>query len=549
LASRTLDHLPLPVAVIDRVQRLLYWNLAAAGLLNLPPMMQPDTPRLPDALGDGGRLSARQITRITAFCGAAIEDKDSPAWLRLSFTRQHRITVRVSAMGGDRWIVAFDEQHQPGRTPGEVTDAMVDPLTGLSNRRHFMEALQEIEAAAEGPTGHAVLLLDLDRFQVVNDRFGRAVGDALLAVMAQRVRRETRDEDLVARLGGDEFAILQPNGDGAEALADRLLQITSRPFMIEGNVVNIGGSVGIARATAAREAPDALVEHAGLALYMAKTSGRQTWRLYDESLARGAVARQAMERDLRRALAMGEFTLLWRPQRDCNVMQPIGFSAALRWNHPTRGEVPRGIFLPLAEEIGCATAMHEWLLKTACAAAARWHVPLSISVDVARQQLDDPDGLYDLVRTTLATSGLSASRLDLVLSGPALMAREPAATDLVQRLRGLGVGLTMVGFSAGWGTLRQMRAFPFDRVKIEHELVKALRADAETTAMVRAIMTLAADLGIATIAEGASTPGQIAILAEQGCTILEGGLAGAALEPGAVGAFLVETAGSQGAAR
>jgi EAL domain-containing protein (putative c-di-GMP-specific phosphodiesterase class I) len=174
---------------------------------------------------------------------------------------------------------------------------------------------------------------------------------------------------------------------------------------------------------------------------------------------------------------------------------------------------------------------------------------LSISVEVARQQLDDPDGLYELVRTALAASGLSASRLDLVLGGPALMAREPMATELMQRLRVLGVGLTMVGFNAGWGTLRQMRAFPFDRVKIDHELVKALRTDAETTAMVRAIMTLAADLGMAMVADGATTPGQIAVLAEQGCAILEGGVAGPALDPGAVGAFLVETPGSEGGAR
>jgi diguanylate cyclase (GGDEF)-like protein len=549
LASRALDHLPLAVAVIDRTQRLLYWNVAAAGLLNLPSMMQSDTPPLADGLRDGGRVTSRQISRITAFCDVAIAGKDSQSWLRLSFSRQHRITVRVTPMGGDRWIVGFEELHSLGRALGEGTDAMIDPLTGLSNRRHFMEALQEFEVAAESPSRHAILLFDLDRFQAINDRLGRAVGDALLAVVAQRLRRETRDEDVVARLGGDEFVILQPHGEGAEALADRVLQIASRPFMIEGHIVNIGASVGIARASAVRETPDVLIQHAGLALYMAKTSGRQTWRLYEPSLAHRAAARQGLERDLRSALALGEFSLLCQPQCDLATRQPVGFCAALRWNHPARGDVARSVFLPLAEEIACAGALHEWLLTTACAAAARWAAPLNISVAVATQQLDDPAGLCEVVRAALAASGLPASRLDIVLNGPALMAREQSATELMQRLHEMGVRLTMVGFGAGWGTLRQMRAFPFDRVKIDNGLIRALRTDAETAAMVRAITTLAADLGMASIAEGASTPEQVAILAAQGCVMLEGGVAGPALHLDAVGAFLVGTPSSDEAPR
>ena len=549
LASRALDHLPLAVAVIDRAQRLLHWNLAAAGLLNLPPMMQHDTPPLADGLRDGGRLTARQVARITAFCGVAIVGKDPQSWLRLSFNRQHRITVRITSMGNDRWIIGFEEMHPPGRALGDGSDAMIDPLTGLSNRRHFMEALQELEVAAEAPARHAILLLDLDRFQSINDRLGRAVGDALLAVVAQRLRRETRDEDVVARLGGDEFVILQPNGEGAEALADRVLQIASRPFMIEGHVVNIGASVGIARASGPGEPAETLIQHAGLALYMAKASDRQTWRVYDPTLAHRAATRQGLERDLRHALALGEFSLLFLPQCDLATREAVGFSATVRWNHPTRGHVSPGVFLPLAEEIACAAALHEWMLKTACAVAARWPAPLRLSVAVATQHLDQADALYELVRGAIAASGLPPTRLDLMLYGPALMAREQAATDLMQRLHELGVGLTMVGFSAGWGTLRQMRAFPFDRVRIDHGLIKALRTDAETAAMVRAITTLAADLGISAIAEGATTPEQVGMLAEQGCTMLEGGMAGPAIDPDDAGAFRAGTSGSAGAPR
>jgi diguanylate cyclase (GGDEF)-like protein len=528
LANRALEHLPVAVTVIDSTLAMHYWNLHAASLLNLPPMMQDDTPGLADALRGGDRLSLRQVSRILAFCDAGI-DAHSPvpqSCLRISLSRQHRLVVKLHAIGGDRWILGFEEPHPLGQAFRAGDDAMVDSLTGLSNRRHFNECLLEKlpENGSEGRV--AVLLIDLDRFQAVNDTLGRAVGDALLSLVAQRLKRETRDEDVVARLGGDAFAILQPDAEAPEALARRVVEMIASPFLVEGQVVNMGASVGIARAPDHGSLVDQLVKHADIALYAAKAAGGQTWRMFGSELAHRATMRRGLETDLRNAMALGELWLAYRPQCESATRRMTGFSVSPRWTNPGRGAVPGSVFLPLAEEIGCLTDLREWVLKAACADAARWPVPLRVSAAVSAPQLDDPDRLFETVRGALAASGLAPQRLEIDLDGTALMACQGPVVELIHRLHGLGIGVAMTGFGAGWSSLRQLRAFAFDRVKVDPSLVAALHSDPETVAMVRAIATLAGDLGMAVLAEGVETAEQAAILVEQGCTVLEGSLVG-----------------------
>ena len=546
LANRALELLPVAVAVIDRNLSMHYWNLHAASLLNLPPMMLEDRPGLADALGGGGRLSPRQVSRVLAFCDAGIEamGQAPQSWLRISLSRQHRLVVKLHAIGGDRWILGFEEPHPLGSAFRGEADAMVDPLTGLSNRRHFNETLRDRlrETGDEGPV--AVLLVDIDRFQTINDTLGRAVGDALLSLVAQRLQRETRDEDMVARLGGDEFAILQLNADYAEALVRRVVELISRPFLVEGHVVNLAASVGFACAPAHGNSPDLLMKHADIALYAAKAAGGQTWRMFGSALANKAIARRGLETDLRNAMALGELWLAYQPQYDAATRLVTGFTVSPRWTNPARGIVADSLFLPLAEEIGRVTDIREWVLKTACADAARWPAPQRISAAISAPQLADTNRLLETVRGVLAASGLAPQRLEIDLHSTALMAREGSVVDLIDRLHGLGISIAMTGFGAGWSSLRQLRAFDFDRVKIDGSLVAALQSDPETIAMVRAITTLARDLGMAVVAEGVETREQAAVLAELGCTVLEGCFFGDALDATAVADHLRGSVGA-----
>lgn len=528
LASRTLEALPIAVAVIDRKLMLRYWNLHAANLLNLPPPMRDDAPSLVDALRAGGRMSQRQVGRIVSYCEATIEEAASvPAtWLRISLGRQQRVILKLYPLGGDQWIIGFEEPHPIGAALASGADAMIDPLTGLCNRRHFSETLHDVLSSADAGNRHAVLLIDLDRFQMVNETLGRAIGDSLLVLVAQRLQRETRDDDVVARLGGDEFAILQPNGERAEALARRILEMLARPFMLEGHVVNIGACIGIALFPEHGGSAEALLKHAEVALFASKTAGRQNWRMFQPELVRRTSSRRGLETDLRNALPLGEFSVAYHPQCDAVTRRLSGFSVGPRWTNPARGSVPPEVFVPLAEEIGCITDLREWLLKRACADAARWQVSLSICVGLSAVQLNEPDRVLKTVRAALAASGLAPARLELEFPGNALAAREGPVIALMGELHKLGVTLGISGFAAGWGALRHLRTFPFDHVRIDRLLVAALRTDSETAALVRAVTALAADLGMISLADGVDAADQVAVLAEHGCKLLEGALVG-----------------------
>jgi diguanylate cyclase (GGDEF)-like protein len=540
LALRTLEHLPVAVAVIGPRLTMHYWNPHAAHLLNLPPAMRDDLPNLGDALRDGGRLSTGQMARILGFCEAATNGEATElSWLRISLGRQHRLAVKLHAMGGERWILAFEELHPISNASNQGADAMVDPLTGLGNRRHFADTLQVLFPEAGGspggpPGGAAVLLIDLDRFQTVNDTLGRTVGDGLLSLVAQRLRRETRDDDMVARLGGDEFAVLQPKAGDDAVLARRLVEVIGRPFLIEGHVVNIGASVGIARLPSHGGSVDALMKQAYIALYAAKAAGRQTWRLFDPGMTDHATARRGLEADLRNAIALGEVSLAYRPQREAATGRLTGFAASPNWIHPARGPVPETVFMPLAEDIGLAADLRAWVLKAACADAARWSANLTVSAEVSASQLDWPDRIVATVRDALAASGLAPERLVIGLHGGALKSRERLVSELIEHLHALGVGVSMTAYVANWGALRQLRVFRFDRMKIGHPLVAALHTDPETAAIVRAMTTLADDLGMIAMAEGVETPEQAAILSEQKCGVLEGDLVGAVMDAAAV---------------
>ncbi|MEA2742525.1 MAG: hypothetical protein QOG25_896 [Acetobacteraceae bacterium] len=308
LANAVLAQLPLGVAVIDAGTRLLYWNEPAASLFGVPPIMAAELPLLAKILDGVANLTHQQYERILAFVATQIAMPDGPeqdTCLRVSQGRERRIIMQVRGLGGRRWMLTIDDGRMTAANEASKFDAWLDPLTGLSNRRHFNEVLRHSLGIASPDAHFAMLMIDLDRFKPINDTLGHAVGDAMLCLVARRLQREIRQEDLLARLGGDEFVILLPAGGKAEVLAERVVEVLSRPFLVEGHIASISASVGIAPFSDNATSADDLMRHADLALYSAKSAGGRAWRVFEPALAAEAFARRERETDLRNALFVG----------------------------------------------------------------------------------------------------------------------------------------------------------------------------------------------------------------------------------------------------
>lgn len=513
LAAFALDHLPLAVGVLDRRLRLHYWNRHAAKLFGMPAVMQAELPRLANVLRAAGHDTPRQIDRIVEFCGNMIAraDRVEPdAWLRVSLSGRRRVALKLHDLGRGRWLLSIEDLIPASMIGQPGGDAMLDALTGLSNRRGYNIALRDL-VEGDAPCGQpAVMIIDLDGFKTINDTLGRSVGDAALCLVAKRLRRAVREEDVVARLGGDEFAILQTDGQQAESLATRVVDVLSRPFLTEGQLLTLGASVGIARFPEHGATAGDLLRHADLSLYDAKSAGRGTWRIFDPLLAEQARDRRELEIDLRRALTLGESTLaastlgastlrelslVYHPQLDAPTRRVIGFEALPRWTHPVRGAVAPVDFMPVAEAAGCATDLAEWMLKTACQEAVGWRSDLSLVVKVSPQQLADGDRLLDAVRSALTASGLPPNRLDLQITESGILRQEAGVLTVLQTLRAMGVQIVMDDFGTRYPSLGQLPAGPFDRIKIDQALVATLGDAGGAGAAIHVIVALDVGLG------------------------------------------------------
>lgn len=405
--------------------------------------------------------------------------------------------------------------------------AHFDPLTGLANRRSFSSRL-EMEIAAMGrarKTGHlALLLLDLDRFKEVNDLYGHGAGDAMLQKVAQCVTGVLRQGQMVARLGGDEFAIIAPNlTDPLEAgrIANAVLNA-----MREENRLSVGGglvsaSVGIALFPSDAENQASLITHADTALYRAKTEGRDTYRYFEASMGAEARDKRVMEHELRQAVARKEFYLVYQPQKEISSGKMVGFEALIRWRHPTRGDVPPTIFIPIAEDSGAIGQIGEWVLTAACEEAARWENPLTVAVNVSAVQLHNPS-FSRKVHETLLNSGLAPGRLELEITETALVKDMPRALATLRQVKALGVRVAMDDFGTGYSSLSNLRAFPFDKIKIDGSFIKSVDKNGQVAAIVRAVLGLGRGLGLPVLAEGVETLGELKFLDAEACEIGQG---------------------------
>lgn len=548
LRDFALDRILQGLCVFDKQQRLLLFNRLYAEMYGLKPsqlwigMTLREVVDLRYAAGIRPNMPPEQYavwrSRI------AMADQVINTEVTLSNGHVHAIHHEPTAGGG--WVATFEDITQRRGAEAHVRHmAHHDALTGLPNRAHFTERLidrlarrrgeSRLEdhrpASALGNRLVAVLFLDLDQFKDVNDTLGHAAGDALLTFVAERIGRCLRPEDTLARLGGDEFAVLLDDGIVAAEqvidIAQRIIGAVSPPYMLDGQEARVGVSVGItlcARQDECDTDPALLLRQADMALYQAKAKGRGTYCFFKSGMHTVLQRRTEMERDLRRALAEDRLEVHFQPIVALGSHRIVGAEALARWKHPQHGMVPPAEFIPLAESTGLIGDLGAWVLRAACAQAARWG-GLRLAVNLSPEQVRRP-GLVELVIAVLTETDLPAHCLELEITEGVLLHETAAALTTLSRLRALGVGIALDDFGTGYSSLSYLRRFPFSKLKIDRSFVISMASDSGAASIVQAVITLGRSLHMRVNAEGIETKQQFDMLLATGCDEGQGYLLG-----------------------
>ncbi len=412
-----------------------------------------------------------------------------------------------------------------------VHDALYDILTGLPNRISLMERLRRTGELTNQEQQYlfAVLFIDLDRFKMINDSLGHAVGDLLLCEIAHRLINCLRPEDTIARIGGDEFVILLEdvkNHDNAIAVAERILQELSTPFNLEGREIFTTASIGITFSSTTFKHPEDLLRDADLAMYRAKTQGRGRYEIFHPRMHTSAVALLEIETDLRRSLERQELRLHYQPIVSLRTNRLVGFEALIRWQHPQQGLIPPAKFVPIAEETGLIAPIGNWILREACTQMCQWQTQfpewpaLTINVNLSSKQFTPH--LVEQVHQILQETGLEAQYLKLEITESALMGNADSAIITLTQLKQLGIQLAIDDFGTGYSSLSYLHRFPIDTLKVDRSFIKKVDVDGEQLAIVRTIITLAWNLGMEVVAEGVETAKQLAQLRSLRCEYAQG---------------------------
>ncbi|WP_232344237.1 putative bifunctional diguanylate cyclase/phosphodiesterase [Actinoplanes awajinensis] len=415
------------------------------------------------------------------------------------------------------------------RTLREMNHAFHDSLTGLANRSLFTTRLENAFATSRSG-GVAALLVDLDRFKVVNDSLGHAIGDRLLAAVADRLRECLRTGDTAARLGGDEFAVLLPDVSGVEAavpVARRIVAALRDPFDLDGREVFASCSVGVAYAETGTVDPQDLLVRSDLAMFEAKKQGKDQCAVFEPAMRESFQKHLEMEADLRRAVLRHEFELRFQPIVRLRDQEISGLEALVRWQHPERGMIPPLEFIPLAEETGLIVPIGEWVLREACRQAARWNAqrssdtPLTVSVNLSAVQLERAD-LPMLVTSALEESGLPAKCLIIELTESLLVEHRPETLQRLHAIKALGVRLAIDDFGTGYSSLAYLRNFPVDIIKIDKSFVDDIGDMPAAAALTLGIIQLGQALQLSTVAEGIEHIEQLSELTGGNCELGQG---------------------------
>ena len=520
----------LAYLVFDQCRRVIHASRNTASILKLPEELMDPEEGLMSVLkrttgGDLGTLHAAKewLERQERQASPSTH----PPLVLLTTRGSRTLHARLSRLGDGFWIATFEDVTERLNLQNNLIPMVhQDRMTGIGNRSHFEESVdRRLECVGRSAEATAtILFLDLDRFKVVNDTLGHAVGDALLRTVSERLVGALRNDDTLARLGGDEFGILLAQGSGkidASALATRIIDLIQRPYMIEGHVINVGASIGIATAPAHGQTRDQLLKRADLALYHSKGAGRGVFNFFEPAMEERAQKRRSLELELRKALPLRQFELHYQPQIDVETQQVSAFKALLRWRHPQRGLLDPGEFLSVAEEIGLAGPIGNWVLKAGCKEALRWPPSVTIALNISPLQFEA--GKFEQsVEQALRTAGLPGARLEIEVTEAILSHDGPTILETLNALHSLGVAVTMDNFGVGLASLSQLVNFPFDKIKIDRSLISTQVGGAKSRAIVRAISALGQSLGISTLAEGIESSDQLAQVRSDGCQTVQG---------------------------
>ncbi len=421
-----------------------------------------------------------------------------------------------------------------------VRAARRDPLTGLANRLLVRELLEEsLLMQWHEHSSCGLILVDLDRFKLVNDTLGHAIGDQLLAGVARRLEESVGDGGRVGRLGGDEFAIVwrgDASREGLALVAERIIADLANSFTIGAASLRVGATMGIARGPDDGPREEQLMRSADLALYRAKAAGRGGYAFFERFMYEEAEDHRLLENDIRDALNNDGLRLAYQPIVDARSGVEVGREALLRWNHPTRGDIPPDLFVPIIEDAGLIHQIGDWVIHEACAEAVKWPDHLTVAVNVSAAQLSGA-GLANTVLGALAASGLAPDRLELEVTESVFLGDDATTLASLERLRALGMRMVLDDFGKGYSSFGYLSRARFSKIKIDQSFVRgAADGERESVAIVNAIMALARGLGMETTAEGVETPMQAQVMARLGCDQLQGFYFGRPVAAGEIGA-------------
>lgn len=434
----------------------------------------------------------------------------------------------VVGLGIVIWFLE-DEREEVVRTSRQIEHlAFHDPLTGLPNRKLFLDRLsQELSAAPRRGTQLAVMFLDVDRFKVINDSLGHGFGDELLAGVAQRLTEAVRRADTVARLGGDEFVLLvldlQRRQD-ALAVGEKILDALRRPFRLHGHELYVSASLGVSVYPADGAEAEVLLKNADVAMYQAKDQGRDTVQMYSPTMSARALERLDLESDLRRALVEEEFEVYVQPVFSLASGELDGAEALIRWHHPGRGLLPPRDFLSLAELIGMSYELDMWVLRSACRRMARIEHRggrLRLAVNLSARAFHHPN-LPRLVEEVCLEESFDPSHLELEVTENLAMQNVEVTLSALKALKALGVRISIDDFGVGYSSLSYLRTFPIDTVKIDQSFIRSIGTGSGDTAIPRAVIAMARSLGLEVVAEGVESEHQLRFLLAERCHRVQG---------------------------
>jgi diguanylate cyclase (GGDEF)-like protein len=522
-----LNNMSQGLCMFDKHERLVVCNERYLRMYGVEDLVKPGCilSELLHARASAGSFSGKVDQYISSLRERLTDGKD--LYLTSALEDGRVIAVLNQPMVDGGWVATHEDITERQRAEAQIAHmAHHDALTDLANRVLFRKKMEEAQTWLRlRDEQFAIFIFDLDLFKAVNDSLGHPVGDALLRAIAQRLQACVGEHDTVGRLGGDEFAIIQrAQGDQkqcATALAHTLLEKITAPYDIDGNRIVIGISIGIALAPRDGEDASQLLKNADLALYRAKSDGRNGFRFFESEMDNEARLHRALEVDLRNALTQGEFEMYYQQVVDIASLRACGAEALVRWNHPRRGLIRPDDFIPMAEEIGLVIPLGEWILRKACSEAANWPKHLKLAVNLSPVQFRCGK-LVEIVSAALASTGLPAERLELEITESVLLQKDAENIAVLHELTKLGVSIVLDDFGTGYSSLSYLRMFPFHKIKIDKSFVAELPYRPDCGAIVCAMTTLGQSLDIVTTAEGVETWEQLKLLRAAGCTQAQG---------------------------